>query len=100
MTGLLLWVGEVVGGRDGMMLALVFAIAMNFGSYWFSDKLVLRMNGAQALEESDAPDLFRMVREVTQRAQLPMPALYVISTDAPNAFATGRNPAHAAVAVT
>ena len=100
MTGLLLWVGEVVGGRDGMMIALVFATVMNFGSYWFSDKLVLRMNGAQALTESDAPDLFRMVRELTQRAQLPMPALYVISSDAPNAFATGRNPAHAAVAVT
>ena len=100
MTGLLLWVGEVVGGRDGMMMAFVFAVVMNFGSYWFSDKLVLRMNGAQALQESDAPDLFRMVRDITQRAQLPMPALYVIASDQPNAFATGRNPAHAAVAVT
>jgi heat shock protein HtpX len=100
MTGLLLLIGDVIGGRDGLMVALVFAAIMNFGSYWFSDKLVLRMYGAQALSESDAPDLFRMVRELTQRAGIPMPALYLISSDAPNAFATGRNPSHAAVAVT
>jgi len=100
MTGLLLWIGEAAGGRDGLVLALVFATVMNFGSYWFSDKLVLRMYGAQALAESDAPDLFRMVRDLTTRAGIPMPALYVISSDAPNAFATGRNPSHAAVAVT
>ncbi|HWP64623.1 MAG TPA: zinc metalloprotease HtpX [Candidatus Limnocylindria bacterium] len=100
MTGLVLWIGEVVGGRDGLVVALLFAVVMNFGTYWFSDKLVLRMYGAQRLTESDAPDLFRMVRELTQRAGLPMPALYVISSDTPNAFATGRNPSHAAVAVT
>jgi heat shock protein HtpX len=100
MTGLLLWVGDTVGGRDGLVVALLFATVMNFGSYWFSDKLVLRMYGAQALAEADAPDLFRMVRELTTRAGIPLPKLYVISSDAPNAFATGRNPAHAAVAVT
>jgi heat shock protein HtpX len=100
MTGLLLWVGGAVGGRDGMMVALVFATIMNFGSYWFSDKLVLRMYRAQALTESDAPQLFRIVRELTQRAQIPMPAVYLIDSDTPNAFATGRNPSHAAVAVT
>jgi heat shock protein HtpX len=100
MTGLLLWVGDLLGGRDGLMVALAFAAVMNFGTYWFSDKLVLRMYGAQALSESDAPDLFRMVRELTHQAGIPMPALYVISSDAPNAFATGRNPSHAAVAVT
>src|SRR5689334_448924 len=89
MTGLLLWVGGAVGGRDGMIIALVFATVMNFGSYWFSDKLVLRMYGAQSLSESDAPQLFRIVRELTQRAQIPMPALYLIDSPAPNAFATG-----------
>jgi heat shock protein HtpX len=100
MTGLILWVGDVVGGRDGLMMAFVFAAVMNFGSYWFSDKIVLRMYRAQPLTEADAPDLFRMVRELTTRAQLPMPALFVMPEDAPNAFATGRNPQHAAVAVT
>lgn len=100
MTGLLLWIGDTIAGRDGLVIALVFATIMNFGSYWFSDKLVLRMYGAQPLAESDAPDLFRMVRELTTRAGIPLPQLYVISSDAPNAFATGRNPAHAAVAVT
>lgn len=100
LTGLLLWIGDALGGRDGLMIAFVMAVVVNFGSYWFSDKLVLRMYGAQPLAEGDAPDLFRMVRELTTRAGMPMPALYVISSDAPNAFATGRNPSHAAVAVT
>jgi heat shock protein HtpX len=100
MTGLVLWIGEALGGRDGLMIALVFAAVMNFGSYWFSATIVLRMYNAQALAETDAPDLFRMVRELTTQAGIPMPALYVISEDAPNAFATGRNPSHAAVAVT
>jgi heat shock protein HtpX len=100
MTGLVLWIGEALGGRDGLVIALMFAAIMNFGSYWFSDKLVLRMYKAQALAESDAPDLFRMVRELTTRAGIPMPVLYVIAEDAPNAFATGRNPSHAALAVT
>jgi heat shock protein HtpX len=100
MTGLLLWVGDTVGGPDGLMLAFLLAAVMNFGTYWFSDRLVLRMYGAQELTESDAPDLFRMVRELTTQAELPFPKLYVISSDAPNAFATGRNPAHAAVALT
>ena len=100
MTGLLLWIGDTLGGRDGLVLALAFAAVMNFGSYWFSDKLVLRKHGAQALAESDAPELFRMVRELAHGAAIPMPALYLISSDTPNAFATGRNPSHAAVAVT
>lgn len=100
MTGLVLLIGDALGGRDGLVVALAFAVVMNFGSYWFSDKLVLRVQGAQALDETDAPELFRMVRELAQRAEIPMPRLYVISSDAPNAFATGRNPAHAAVAVT
>jgi heat shock protein HtpX len=100
MTGLLLWIGDTLGGRSGLVLALAFAAVMNFGSYWFSDKLVLRINGAQALDEADAPELFRMVRELAHGAGIPMPALYVISSDTPNAFATGRNPSHAAVAVT
>jgi heat shock protein HtpX len=100
MTGLILWVGDAVGGRDGLVMAFLFAVVMNFGSYWFSDKIVLRMYRAQPLTETDAPDLFRMVRELTTRAQLPMPALYVLPQDAPNAFATGRSPKHAAVAVT
>lgn len=100
MTGLLLWVGDTVGGRDGVIVALLFATVMNFGSWWFSDRLVLRMYGAQPVEEADAPDLFRMVRELTNRAGIPLPKLYVIASDTPNAFATGRNPSHAAVAVT
>jgi len=100
MTGLILWVGDTVGGRDGLMMAFLFAVVMNFGSYWFSDKIVLRMYRAQPLTETDAPDLFRMVRELTTRAHIPMPALYVLPQDAPNAFATGRSPSHAAVAVT
>jgi heat shock protein HtpX len=100
MTGLFLWIGDTLGGGQGLVLALAFALIMNFGSYWFSDKLVLRINGAQALDETDAPELFRMVRELAHGAGIPMPALYVISSDTPNAFATGRNPSHAAVAVT
>jgi heat shock protein HtpX len=100
MTGLFLWIGDTLGGSQGLVLALAFAAIMNFGSYWFSDKLVLRINGAQALDEGDAPELFRMVRELAHGAGIPMPALYVISSDTPNAFATGRNPSHAAVAVT
>lgn len=100
ITALFMAIGSVLGGRSGMMLALVIALGMNFFSYWFSDKLVLRMYNAQEVDESSAPQFYRMVRELAQRAQLPMPRVYLIQEDAPNAFATGRNPAHAAVAAT
>src|SRR6266850_400188 len=100
LTGLLMWVGQMLGGAQGLLLGLLIAVVMNFGSYWFSDKIVLRMYGARELSEQDAPELYRIVRELTAGAQMPMPRVYLIATDSPNAFATGRNPAHAAVAVT
>lgn len=100
LTGLMLWVGHALGGPSGLTIALFFALATNIGSLWFSDKLVLRMYRARPLTESEAPRLFRIVRELTQLAQLPMPALYLVQSNSPNAFATGRSPAHAAVAVT
>src|SRR2546422_283667 len=100
LTGLLLWIGQFLGGTQGMMVALVFAAVMNFGSYWFSDRVVLAMYGARPLAEQDAPDLFRIVRELATGAHMPMPRVYLIPTDSPNAFATGRSPEHAAVAVT
>ena len=100
MTVLLVFVGSLLGGRSGMMMAFVIAVVMNFGSYWFSDKIVLRMYGAQELAPGDAPELFQTVQDLTGRAGLPMPKLYMIEGEQPNAFATGRNPEHAAVAVT
>lgn len=100
LTGLLLWIGQFVGGSQGMLVALVFAALVNLGSWWFSDSIVLRMYGARALSEADAPELWAMVRELAQAAGLPMPRLYVVPSDAANAFATGRSPSHAAVAVT
>jgi heat shock protein HtpX len=98
MSALLLAIGELLGGSGGLMIAFVFAVVMNFGSYWFSDKIVLRMYRAQEV----GPDhpLSRIVARLTQRAGLPMPRVYVIPTMSPNAFATGRNPQHAAVAAT
>ena len=100
ITALFMAIGAVIGGRSGMMIALAVAVAMNFFSYWFSDKMVLRMYNAQEVDESTAPQFYRMVRELAQRAQLPMPRVYLIDENAPNAFATGRNPQHAAVAAT
>ena len=100
MTALLMAIGGAIGGRNGLMIALVFAGLMNFVGYWFSDKIALSMSGAQQVSESEAPDLHRMVRELCRRADLPMPRLYVIPSATPNAFATGRNPQHSAVAVT
>jgi len=100
ITALFMAIGSLLGGRQGMMLALVVAVGMNFFSYWFSDKLVLKMYNAQQVDESSAPQFYRMVRELAQKAQLPMPKVYVINEDAPNAFATGRNPDNAAVAAT
>ncbi len=100
ITALFMALGSLLGGQQGMMIALVAALGMNFFSYWFSDKLVLKMYHAQEVDESSAPQFYSMVRELAQRAQLPMPKVYLINEDAPNAFATGRNPEHAAVAAT
>jgi heat shock protein HtpX len=98
LSGLLLVIGDMLGGRGGLLIAFGFAIAMNFASYWFSDKIVLSMYRAKEVGP-DAP-LYRVVQRLAMRAQLPMPKVYVIPDDSPNAFATGRNPEHAAVAAT
>ena len=100
LTVLLVWLGSVVGGRNGAIYALVFAGVMNFGVYWFSDRIVLKMYRAQAVTEAEEPALHRIVRELALRGGIPMPKVYIIPNDTPNAFATGRNPEHAAVAVT
>ncbi|MFA6221815.1 MAG: zinc metalloprotease HtpX [Desulfomonilaceae bacterium] len=100
LSGLLVVLGGYLGGKNGATLALVIALAMNFGSYWFSDKIVLSMYHAQEVTEAEAPDLYNLIRELTRNAGLPMPKVYIIPDDSPNAFATGRNPEHAAVAVT
>ena len=100
LTGLIMLIGGTLGGRGGLELAFVFAIGMNFFSYWFSDKMVLRAYGAQPLDAASAPDLYGIVNELANSAHIPMPRLYLIDSDTPNAFATGRNPKHAAVAVT
>src|SRR5207249_11928660 len=100
LTGLLLWVGQALGGAQGLVVALVFAAVMNLGSYWFSDRIVLRMYGAQELQPEQAPELYGIVRELAAGAHMPMPRVYLIPSDSPNAFATGRSPDHAAVAVT
>ena len=100
ITALFGAVGAAMGGKSGMLLALGFAVVSNFFAYWFSDKMVLRMYNAQEVDESSAPQFYGMVRELAERAQLPMPRVYLIEEEAPNAFATGRNPEHAAVAAT
>ena len=100
ITALFGVVGAAMGGRSGMIMALGFALVSNFFAYWFSDKMVLRMYNAQEVDESTAPQFYNMVRELAARAGLPMPRVYLIEEDAPNAFATGRNPEHAAVAST
>ena len=100
ITALFMALGSMLGGRQGMMLALLVALGMNFFSYWFSDKLVLKMYNAQEVDETSAPQFYGMVRELAQRAELPVPRVYLIQEDAPNAFATGRNPENAAVAAT
>ena len=92
LAALLVVIGGVIGGKNGATIALVIALVMNFGSYWFSDKIVLRMYNAQEVTEAELPDLYRLVRQLTQQAGLPMPRLYIIPDDSPNAFATGRNP--------
>ena len=100
MTGVLLVIGEVWGGQRGMMFALVLAAVMNLGSYFFSDKIALKMSGAQPISRDEAPRLYAIVERLAGKANLPAPKIYLIPQDAPNAFATGRNPSHAAVAVT
>jgi heat shock protein HtpX len=100
ITALFMAIGSFIGGRQGMMVALVVAVGMNFFSYWFSDKLVLKMYNAQEVDAGSAPQFYAMVADLAQRAGLPMPRVYLIEEDAPNAFATGRNPEHAAVAAT
>jgi len=100
ITALFMAVGSFIGGQQGMVVALLIALGLNFFSYWFSDKLVLKMYNAQEVDETSAPQFHAMVRELATRAGLPMPRVYVIDEAAPNAFATGRNPQHAAVAAT
>src|SRR5262249_16609613 len=100
LTGLLLWVGQALGGTQGLVVALIFAAVMNLGSYWFSDRLVLRMYGAQELPPERAPELHRIVRELAAGAHMPMPRVYLLPSDSPNALATRRNPQHAPRAVT
>jgi len=100
LTILLIFVGGYLGGQNGMFIAFMFVTVMNFGSYWFSDKIVLRMYSAQELQPTDNPTLFQITQELAQRGNIPMPKLYMISSEQPNAFATGRDPNHAAVAVT
>lgn len=100
LTALFMLVGGALGGQTGMLIALFFAAGTNLWAYWSSDRMVLRMYNAQEVDEHSAPQLYRVVRELSERAGLPMPRVYIIPDDAPNAFATGRNPQHAAVAVT
>ncbi|MFZ5658311.1 MAG: zinc metalloprotease HtpX [Pseudomonadota bacterium] len=100
LTALFMLVGGALGGQTGMLIALLFAAGTNLWAYWSSDRMVLRMYNAQEVDEHGAPQLYRVVRELSERAGLPMPRVYIIPDDAPNAFATGRNPQHAAVAVT
>jgi len=100
ITALFMAIGSMIGGRSGMMLALVVALGMNFFSYWFSDKMVLKMYNAREVDETSAPRFYAMVRELAQRAEIPIPKVYLIDEQAPNAFATGRSPEHAAVAAT
>ncbi len=100
MTALIIWIGHLFGGTQGMVLAFILAVAMNFFSYWYSDKIVLKMYRARELDAREHPELHRVVRELAERAEIPMPRVYVIPQDSPNAFATGRNPEHAVVAVT
>jgi heat shock protein HtpX len=100
LTLMLIAIGGILGGKTGMTFALIIAFGMNFISYWFSDKIVLKMYKARPVSQSDAPELYGIVRRLAQKAGLPMPKVYIIEQAQPNAFATGRNPANGAVAVT
>jgi len=100
LTGILLGLGQLFGGTQGLVIGLLFAGGLNFFSYWFSDKIVLKIYKAKPADENKHSDLYHMIREIASHAKLPMPKIYVIETPQANAFATGRNPQHAAVAVT
>ena len=100
LTALLVVAGRALGGQNGMVIAFGLACIMNIGTYWFSDRIVLRMYKAREVTQNETPELYTMVRELSASAGLPMPKVYIIPGEAPNAFATGRNPSHAAVAVT
>lgn len=100
LTVLVILIGGAIGGQSGMLIALVFALAMNGGSYWFSDKIALAMTGSQPLTEDKHPEVYQIVEKLTTSASMPMPKLYITPSPQPNAFATGRNPNHSAVAVT
>src|ERR1041384_2397542 len=100
LTVLLVFLGGAFGGRQGMIYAFMFAAAMNLFSYWFSDKIVLRMYNARQVAENEAPVLWNVTQTLAMKMNMPMPKVYIIPSDAPNAFATGRNPRHAAVAAT
>jgi heat shock protein HtpX len=100
LTSILLLVGQALGGRSGLIIALGFAIVMNVGSYWFSDSIVLRMHNAQEIGPQDSPEIHGMVERLAKKAAIPMPRVYIIPEDSPNAFATGRSPSKGAVAMT
>lgn len=100
LTIIFVALGSMIGGRNGATLALAIALVMNLVSYWFSDRIVLAMYGARQVSENEAPNLYNMIASLSQKASLPMPRLYMIESDSPNAFATGRNPEHGVVAVT
>jgi heat shock protein HtpX len=100
LTALMLWIGQALAGPSGMIMALVFAGIMNLSTYWFSDRIVLRMYGAREMNEADAPGLYAIVQDLAIRGNLPMPKLQLLPAEAPNAFATGRNPEHSSIAVT
>jgi heat shock protein HtpX len=100
LTLMLVFIGALLGGKSGMTVALIIAFAMNFITYWFSDKIVLRMYGAQEVSEAEAPELYSMVKRLALHAILPMPKIYLIDKEQPNAFATGRNPQKGAIALT
>lgn len=100
LTALFVFIGRLIGGTSGMVVALMFALVMNLVSYWFSDTIALKMSGAQEVSPAEAPELHQMVEQLASYARMPKPRVYIIETDTPNAFATGRDPAHSAVAVT
>ena len=100
LMGVLVAVGGAVGGQSGASIMLIISLVMNLGSFWFSDKIVLKMYDARPVDEANAPDLYQMVRKLSRNANIPMPRVYVINSNVPNAFATGRNPENGVVAVT
>jgi heat shock protein HtpX len=100
LSAILMWIGGALGGKQGLVIAFGFAMVMNFASYWWSDKIVLSLYGAKEVKLEDAPELYSDIQDLAQRAGLPMPRVYITPQEQPNAFATGRNPDHAAVAVT